>query len=541
MERNTLIIIVVILIVGVGAVVGIWLMGLPQPEEEEMVIIFGTTDTVEASIDPAQSYDYFGWEIITSLGQGLVEIEPGSSGTADDIQAALATSWTRSEDGKEWTFTLRDGLQYYDGKPFNASCVKWAFERNIGMALEDGPQLNMGYGDIIDDVVVVDDTHVRFDLHIAFSPFLQLMACAASYITHPDYKDDIDYVEYNETLGPRGSHPNGLGPFVLANWTRVGGTDNLMRLEANPYYWGYPDIPKADVIIIQFYETDTALATAMTSGAIDIAYRHLTPAQVDTFRDDADFTVHEGVGASIQYMLFQQTIEPFDEQDIRQGVAAALNRTNLAYTVFQDTVDPLYTMIPYGMAYHRPSFEIYGDANYTFTQEMLALHGYNAENKLEIDLYYESSGHYPSSEEQATVYKSDLEASGVITVTLHSYDWPTYRQQRNAGTMAVFIYGWYPDYIDPDNYAFLPFASWLNLGFNQTHGGVAQYDLWTEGRSVPDDERQAVYFELQDLQAVNCSCIPLWQGKNNAVSKTNVGGIILDITVNWRHWLLYLE
>jgi peptide/nickel transport system substrate-binding protein len=128
----------------------------------------------------------------------------------------------------------------------------------------------------------------------------------------------------------------------------------------------------------------------------------------------------------------------------------------------------------------------------------------------------------------------------VITVNLHSAEWPTYREQRNAGSMPVFIYGWYPDYIDPDNYAFLPFASWLNLGFNDTVGGVEQAELWTEGRSVPASQREAIYFELQDLQAEQCSCIPLWQGQTNCVATPNVRGITLDITVNWRHWLLYL-
>jgi len=241
-------------------------------------------------------------------------------------------------------------------------------------------------------------------------------------------------------------------------------------------------------------------------------------------------------------MLFQQNTYPYNETLIRRGIAAALNRTNLADTVFEGTVDPLYSVVPAGMAYHKPSFEIYGEANYTYTQECLEVYGYNSTNKLVVDLWYESSGHYPSSEDQATVYKSDLEASGVITVTLHSADWPTYRTQRNAGTMDVFIYGWYPDFIDPDNYAFLPFASWLNLGYNETYpaGGVEQYDLWVEGRSAQTDTaREDAYFELQDLQADECSLVPLWQGRNNAVTKTNIGGVVLDITVNWRHWLLY--
>ncbi len=541
MERNQIIAIVVILVIVGGLATSLILF--PPSGPERGVIIFGTTDTVEASIDPAQSYDYFGWEIITSLGAGLVEIIPGTAASADDIRGNLAESWTVDASRTQWDFTLRQNITFYDGQPFNATAVKWSFDRNIGMALEDGPQLNMGYADIIDEVVVVSEYVVRFNLKIAFAPFLQLMACAASYIVHPDHATDTDYVQYSESAGVRASHPNDLGPYILTNWTRVGGTDTIMRLEKNPNYWN-KSLPRTDVIIIKFYSTDTALASAMTAGEIDVAYRHLTPAQVDNFRGNANFKVWEGTGAAIQYMLFQQRIYPFNETLVRRGIAAALNRTNVATTVFQGTVEPLYSIVPKGMAYHKPSFEKYGEANYTYTKWALAQFGYDENNKLEFDLYYESSGHYPSSEAQATVYKSDLEASGVISVTLKPLEWATYRQQRNAGTMPVFIYGWYPDYIDPDNYAFLPFASWLNLGYNETYpaGGVQQYNLWVEGRSAQTSaERQAAYYELQDLQADEVSLVPLWQGRTTAVSKANIAGIVLDITVNWRHWLMYWE
>ncbi|MHA3964065.1 MAG: ABC transporter substrate-binding protein, partial [Candidatus Thorarchaeota archaeon SMTZ1-45] len=104
-------------------------------------------------------------------------------------------------------------------------------------------------------------------------------------------------------------------------------------------------------------------------------------------------------------------------------------------------------------------------------------------------------------------------------------------------------YGWYPDFIDPDNYGFLPFASWLNLGYNSSYpaGGIAQYNLWQEGRSATTDAaREAAYLELQELQAEECSVVPLWQSSTVAVSKLNIQGIVLDITVNWRHWLVYI-
>ncbi len=136
-----------------------------------------------------------------------------------------------------------------------------------------------------------------------------------------------------------------------------------------------------------------------------------------------------------------------------------------------------------------------------------------------------------------------MEASGVIDVNLNSAEWSTYRQNRNNGIMEVFIYGWYPDFIDPDNYAFLPFASWLNMGYNETSpaGGVAQAALWNDGRAATTDaDRQQAYEDLQDLQAQECSVIPLWQSSTTAVTKPTVHGVVLDITVTWRHWLLYL-
>lgn len=69
-------------------------------------LVMGTTDSVQSAIDPARAYDFFGWEIILNTGCGLVEIEPGTG----DIVPSLATSWSVSDDGLNWTFNLRQGV-----------------------------------------------------------------------------------------------------------------------------------------------------------------------------------------------------------------------------------------------------------------------------------------------------------------------------------------------------------------------------------------------------------------------------------------------
>ncbi len=374
--------------------------------QAETTITMGTVDSVEASVDPAQSYDYFGWMLISALSSGLVEIVPGSDAGSNNIQGALAESWAMSGGGTIWDFNLKQGLTFFDGYPFNASVVKYSFDRNIGLALPDGPQVNMGYDLIIENITITGDYSVRFYLNTAFAPFLQLMSCAASAIVHPRYAPLGDYVRYTDS-DARASHPCGLGPYNLTEWIRVGGSDQSMRLEKNPYYWS-TTLPQTDVIIIKFYASATALAAALLSGEVDVAYRYLTPVQTDTFGSLPGFTVWEGLGPQIQYMCFQQNIYPFNETRIRQGITAALNRTHMVDLVFLNTVDPLYSIIPDGLAYHKPSFQKYGDANYTYTQDCLDDFGYNAGNKLQIGLWYESSGHYPQSAEQALVYEADL-------------------------------------------------------------------------------------------------------------------------------------
>jgi peptide/nickel transport system substrate-binding protein len=161
---------------------------------------------------------------------------------------------------------------------------------------------------------------------------------------------------------------------------------------------------------------------------------------------------------------------------------------------------------------------------------------------LEFTLWYETSGHYPQSAQQALMLQDSLEASGVISVTLEGRDWAAYRTARQEEIMQAYILGWYPDYIDPDDYIF-PFVhstggSWIHHNY-----ASAQMDQLVESARATTNtaERQSLYEDIQDLMVDEVPIIPLYQGGAYAVSKPNVKGIYLDITQNWRHWLVYIE
>jgi len=278
----------------------------------------------------------------------------------------------------------------------------------------------------------------------------------------------------------------------------------------------------------------------MTAGDIDVAFRQLSTTDITAMKSNHDLKVWEGTGAFIQYLCMQQKNAPFNNAKIRQAVAAAIDRSSLVDTVFQGQAEKLYSMIPLGMFGHTEAFESLGDPNYTRTRELLAELGYNENNKLTFTLWYETSGHYPQSPQQALVLKSSLEESGVISVNLESRDWAAYRTARQEEIMQAYILGWYPDYIDPDDYIF-PFVhssggSWIH--HNYANPEMDKLIEWARGNTT-STARQSLYAQIQDLMVQDAAIIPLYQGGAYAVSKTNVDGIYLDITQNWRHWLVY--
>jgi len=501
-------------------------------------LIVGTTDSVEKTLDPAQAYDYFGWCILQNIAGTLVSVKPGSE-TGADFLPELAVSWNASEDFDVWDFNLREGVTFPDGTEFNATHVQYSFDRAIALIddIPEGAPAGLEYDKLINSTEVLANYTVRFNLNHAFSPFLGIVSCRASAIVNPAYAP-IEEVGYHAG-DSRGSTPVAfVGPYYLTRWARVGGRDIEIRLDKNPYYWNATsEYPKTKTIILRFYSGPSTLRLAVEAGDIDMAFRHISPTDVLDLEDNPSVKVWWGKGAFVQYLCFQTKRAPFNDTRVRRAVAAALDRSAVCETVFLNLSKPLYSIIPPGMLGHTEEFQKLGDANYALTQSLLAEAGYDATNKLTFDLWYESSGHYPSSADQAIVYKEALEASGVIDVTLKSADWATYKQNRDSEIMDAYVYGWYPDYVDPDDYAFLYWASWIHTNYHN----ATQEALYDQARATTNTTlREELYAQIDEIAAEQCSVVPLYVSSAWAVTHPKIYGIYLDITQDMRYWLIYI-
>jgi peptide/nickel transport system substrate-binding protein len=327
---------------------------------------------------------------------------------------------------------------------------------------------------------------------------------------------------YSEDAIDADSLCGGLGPYQITGWDR----DVEMVLEQ---YDGYPgDPPKTPKIIVKYYADATTMRLAVESGEIDIAGKTLNPTDYADLEAEGELQVIEGPGAYIRYICFNVTTPPFDSQEVRNAIAYAADRDAVASIAYQGTHQNLFSMVPNGMWSHIDAFP---ERDVDMAIEILEGQGYSADSKLVMDLWWTPTHYGPTEADVATVLKDNLEETGLVEVNLQNTEWATYKEYINAGSMPVFLLGWYPDYLDPDNYTW----SWAHSDASDDMGifyASDEMDALLEAGQVAvpvdSDERKAIYEDAQRLWVEDVPTIPLTQGSLIVVAQPNVNGVVLD-------------
>ncbi len=233
-----------------------------------------------ASLDPHVSTASNDFRIAVNIYDGLVRNAPGTL----EIEPALATSWTISDDGLEYVFTLREGVTFHDGTPFNAEAVKFNFDRMLDEShpfASTGPFPLAFFFSAVESVEVVDDLTVKFTLNEPFAPFMSNLASPTGLIVSPAAVEQYgaDY----------GRHPVGTGAFKFEEWQ----SNTSVVVSRNDAYWDGA-APLEAVIFRPITDANTRVAE-MLSGGIDVLLE-TPPDNVAQFRGDANYQVVEATG-----------------------------------------------------------------------------------------------------------------------------------------------------------------------------------------------------------------------------------------------------
>jgi peptide/nickel transport system substrate-binding protein len=330
-----------------------------------------------------------------------------------------------------------------------------------------------------------------------------------------------------------------IGPYKLQEW-RPG---EHIVLVANPNYYG--EKPKTPTVIIRFYKDPQSLRLAVERGEIDVAFRTLSPADLKDLLNNPKLQVVSGPGiAPIRYMVFNVNKEPFNNKLVRQAIAYLVDRNAIVNTVFMGRfAQPLYSMVPIGFLGHKDSFkEIYGDRpNVERAKALLRQAGFSETNKLKMELWYTPIRYTPAEGDIAAILKQNLEASGMIEVELKSADWATYRTLFKEEKIAVWLLGWFPDFLDSDNYVRPFYHSKANGWLHVNYANPDVDRLVDQQILMPTSDRVRALGTIQDRVAEDAPIIPLWQEGQYAMAQPNVKGIVLDTSQIFRYYLIYAE
>jgi peptide/nickel transport system substrate-binding protein len=223
-----------------------------------------------------------------------------------EVIPGLATSWTVSDDGLVYTFTLREGVTYQDGTPFDSADVKFSLER---AKAPDSTNAQKGFFEPIASVETPDAKTVVVTLSHPDGLFLFNMGSGDATIVAP------------ESAATNGTKPIGTGPFKFGEWV-AGDHVTLVR---NPDYVG-PDQPKLNQVTFRFIADPAAEVAAVLSGDIDAFPTIGAPESLDQFKSDPRFVVEVGTTEGETVMGLNERRKPFDDIRVRRALAYAIDR-----------------------------------------------------------------------------------------------------------------------------------------------------------------------------------------------------------------------
>lgn len=237
--------------------------------------------------------------------------------TLDDkmrIVNLLAESWEVSDDAKEFTFVLRQGVTFHDGEPFNADAVVKAYDRVLSP--ESTLRRHGYFSAVLDHVEAVDEYTVKYVAKQPFAAMVATLAHPAGGIPSPTAaeKSGVDF----------GSNPVGTGPYRFVEWLR----GDHITLEANPDYWNQELAASVPQLTIKGISEPGALAIAVQSGDAGFS-GPLDAAQAQQLRQSDNVDVTESPGITVFWVTLNNSREPFNDHGVRQALNYGVNKEDV--------------------------------------------------------------------------------------------------------------------------------------------------------------------------------------------------------------------
>lgn len=480
------------------------------------------------------------YHIIHALFEGLTTKNPATL----EIEPGVAESWDISEDGRTYTFHLRDDARWSNGEPVTAEDFRWSWERALMPAL--GNQYNYMFfpivnaeayanGEIKDfsqvGVTAVDDYTLEVQLREPTPYFLQLMDHHSTYPVNP--RNVLAFGAPTDRLSQWARLGNIVtnGPFELTEW-RI---NSHVRVEKTGMYW---DAENVRLNAIVFYPTENIVTEERMFRDGQLHLTNEVPLEkIPVYLEQAPELIRVDPYLGTYYYMINTEREPFDDVRVRKALAMSIDRELLTDTVIGGIVEPAYAIVPPGtLGYQPPQLFEYDPEK---ARELLAEAGYpNGEGFPSFEILYNT---HEEHRKIAVAIQQMWRRTLGIDVQLLNQEWQVYLDSQETMNYEVARRGWIGDYVDPNSFLDM----FLTGGGNNNTGFASErYDeiiLEEAPTKLDTDERFALYKEAETILIEEMPIIPLYTYQSKHLVHPSVKGRPVNIMDYTNYKYVYLE
>jgi len=489
------------------------------------VFVIALSDNVK-TIDPigSPSVDAASERVRTLMFNSLVKKDEKF-----DYAPELASNIQRSEDGLTFTFTLRDGVTFHDGRPFTSADAKYTLDTVLASTFAKAASFFEGSGAnksaYVKSVEAPDARTLVIRLNKQWTGLLPNLVPIA-IIPRDSYESEK-------------THPLGTGPFKFKSYDQ---SQQVIDLEANPSYWdGPPHIPALRVRVIS---DSNALQAELRSGRVDIAPlpTSLSPDAIKSLSQDSKLNVNQFEGSNLNLLTFNTKEAPLDNVKVRQAIAYAVDRESMIRDLVLGQGKIAHSILPEASWAYTPGQTYHFDP--AIAKKLLDEAGFRdpdgdgPQMRFPKPIVFRISGSSGAARQYSGVIYNYLKDVG-IPVSIETSELNTLFELLRRGQFQMTYGQWVGGNQDPifyhDLFATSEIPTETRAARNRGRYSNLELDkILDEAGNTYDHAKAApLYAKAQEIVSRDVPVFPLWYQANMVIAKKSVGNIKVDASGDW--------
>ncbi len=495
--------------------------GFSSKKAAKANVLRTTTNVNPTTLDPAIVQDIDTLGIIDNVFEGLVRWDENNS-----IQPALSDKWSIADQGKTYSFHIREGVKFHNGREVTSEDVKYSIERACDPKLNSPTAANY-LGDIVgvkdrlagkaEHVVGIEAIphYIKFHLDKPRPYFLGKLTYPCAFVVA---KEDAAMGKEIASV----AQMVGTGPFKADSFL----PDQQLTLTSfQDYYGGRPKLDRIEEIVMKDSQTRIDKYRAGEIEIAGLARQDALPLQKDS-----------KIGGQVQFQprpavayaaMSRYGYPPFADPRVRRAIAMSVDKKQIVDVLLGGSNPLADGILPPGIAGHRdnpPGLKYDPQA----AAKLLADAGYPGGKSMPtLELVIRDQT--PDTRIVAEAMASQIGQNLGVKVTLRTMEWRSLLEARNHNKLGFFILSWYADYLDPQNFL----STLLTTNGEGNHFGYSnpEVDKLCEfgDTSLDDAKRVEAYQKAEDIVLNDAPWIPLFYIRDAQLVSTHVSGLQVNL------------